>query len=927
MLYGANKRLLVVYQRQEEQETLGGYLVSQSEGKRYLRMTDTSIQAEITYRKNNLALPARNKALPDLPLPTHVRGTYQDAIPDALTIQPFQEGQQLGIRIVAPIYRRQTKMGFLVGDVLYTQDMIAEYAALTQTEVNFFAGTQLSIGTLHDHLNLEPEAFARAVSCEEVLHDPARLTVSPLTIAKQAYYQGRCALRDAAGPVGMIAVSLSQAIEQREVGRIVQTILTISGLSMVVGLALVSAFVAPQFTQPIITLTNAALRMARGELEQPIDVSGTDELGSLARSFAFMRAEIQEKIEELQHLNAELDQRVEERTAEVARQTYILDTFMETVPDRIYFKDRAGRITRANRAYAQQMGQSHPTEDVGKTDFDLLPPAEAWRQYQQEQAILQTGRPLLDVEEQQVWADGRTAWALTTKMPLRNEHDEIIGTFGIARDITALKHTEETLQHAKDAAEAANRAKSEFLANMNHELRTPLNVILGLTQVMTRHPHIPADERENLAIIYRSGEHLLRLINNVLDLSKIEAGRMVVHENVIDLVFLLQELRDMFTFRATQKQLALRFEGAADVPQYVVADATRLRQILINIVNNAIKFTPTGEVVMTVSATDVTPDSARLQFAIADTGPGIAPAEIGTLFEAFGQTQTGRQAQEGTGLGLTISQKFVHLMGGDITVRSVVGCGTTFTITLPVKIADAAEIPVTPTHRRVIALEPGQPRYRLLIVDDKPDNRLLLIKLLAPLGFELQEAANGQEALHVWQTCKPHLIWMDLRMPVLDGYETTRHIKATAQGQATVIIALTANSSEAERDRILTAGGDDLVQKPFQEAEIFAMLHKHLGVRYVYEGSATLELLQRKLQVSEAALTTTTLTTLPDALFDELAQAVNIADPVLMQRVIAALRPHDAALATTLEELTNQFRFDILQAVFEEYTHEYGSRA
>lgn len=927
LLYGANKRLLVVYQRRGDRETGGGYLVSETEGGRYLPMTDLSVQAEITFRNNNLAIHAHNKPFPRTPLPPGVEANYPGEFPDAITVKVFREGQQLGIRLMAPIYRRETKMGLLVGEVFYTQAMVAEYALLSKTEIALFSDNQFSLGTLRGQTYLEPDELAQTLSCTELMENQRSIAITPVTLGKQNYYQGRCVFRDGDETVGAIAVSLSQAIENREIGKIVQAVFTIAGAGILICIGLVSWILVPTFTRPIIRLKNTALRMAQGDLRQAIDTGRTDELGSLARSFAYMRDEIQRKIEELQHLNAELDQRVEERTAELVRQQYILDTFMATVPDRIYFKDRRGRITRANLAHARRMGLPTPDEEVGKTDFDFLPAEEAHRRYQQEQDIIRTGIPLIGAEEQRVRADGRAEWALVTKMPLRNEHGDIIGTFGISRDITNLKQTEETLKHAKEAAEAANRAKTEFLANMNHELRTPLNVILGLAQIMSRNQQIPNDERENLEIIYHSGDHLLSLINHVLDLSQIETGHISLQETSIDLFRLLTELEEMFTLKTAQKRLQLVFERSEDVPPYICTDVTKLRQVLLNVLNNAVKFTESGGVAVRISTLRVppgNPTSARLprcklRFEIEDTGPGIAPDEIETIFEAFGQTPTGRQAQEGTGLGLAISQRFVRLMGGAITVQSEMGRGSIFVITIPVTVAQAADVPVQTPARRVIGLEPGQPCYRILVVDDKLHNRRLLVKLFQPFGFDVREAADGECAVALWQSFAPHLIWMDVRMPVVNGYDATRRIRAleAANGQQhTMIIALTASSSEEEQKAAAAAGCDDILGKPFREADMFDLMQTYLGVRYLYAEPESAERLPAASPRDEE-LTPAALRTLPPTLYTQLEQAVNVTDPTMVADLIEPIRAQNPRLAEALAEQTKQFRFDILQTLFE----------
>jgi PAS domain S-box-containing protein len=554
----------------------------------------------------------------------------------------------------------------------------------------------------------------------------------------------------------------------------------------------------------------------------------------------------------------------------------------------------------------------------------------------------------------------------------RKEAERVLANYQRTLESEIVERTEQ-LQQAALAAETANRAKSTFLANMSHELRTPLNAILGFTQIMEPSPNLTAEDRENIRIIYRSGEHLLTLINQALDLAKIEAGRMLLLPTNFDLYRLLDDLQNMFQLRAKNQDLQLLFQRSEDVPQYVRTDEVKLRQVLLNLIGNAIKFTQTGGVSLRVkrptkgkeqraedqivsvdesqtnsdleglnaaseptlssqsSSADLMTaddldreDSCFLEFEIEDTGVGIAPSELGNLFQAFMQTESGQKAQKGTGLGLTISRQFIQLMGGDITVESQVNCGTTFKFEIEVSVVDVAAIPSPEAKDQIVGLEPNQPSYRILIVDDREDNRQLLVKMLSPLGFAVQEASNGLEAVKIWENWQPHLILMDLRMPVMDGYEATVEIRARIQQreeeraggeemnfsglQSPIpkIIALTASTIEERRSFALLVGCDDFIRKPFRKTDIFDTLNQHLGVNYTYSSSTG-----DRNNVSEntSNVVLAYMAKLPAEWIGDMKQVIRSADFELIATTIEEIRSDNPEFAQILQGHLDNFDY------------------
>ena len=494
-------------------------------------------------------------------------------------------------------------------------------------------------------------------------------------------------------------------------------------------------------------------------------------------------------------------------------------------------------------------------------------------------------------------------------------------TQALEDEIKERQQIEAALRQAKEAAEAANLAKSEFLANMSHELRTPLNAILGFSQLLSHDYTIQPKQRQYLDTINRSGEHLLILINDVLEMSKIDAGRVMLNPTDFDLHDGLESLEHMLRLRAENKGLNLAFELAAEVPQYITADDGKLRQVLTNLLGNAIKFTEAGRVVLRVTGTLANEASEseaarwRLLFAVEDTGPGIGPDELPHVFDAFVQTRTGRSAQEGTGLGLAISQQFVQLMGGELTAKSQLGQGSCFQFRIPVTTAQRpAKAKTESEHRRVVGLASDQPTYRILVADDLEENRRILVEILQPMGFDVREARDGQDALDICQQWEPQVIWMDIRMPVIDGLEATRRIKSMSRGAAPIIIAVTASAFEEDRAMVLEAGCDDFVRKPFKIGEVLSCLAKHLEVRYRYD-----EAPPATPRPSAAPLTRERLIEISDAFAEEwlelLHQAACQADREWVCQLLAALEDTHGDAYHALMHWVETFQFDRLMRV------------
>ncbi len=701
-------------------------------------------------------------------------------------------------------------------------------------------------------------------------------------------------------------------------GRTLMTnIMWIAGLFIAMAASLISILTGATVILPIQRITRASESIATGNYDQRVEIDSTDEIGALACTFNSMAEKLSETMKNLRENEDKLKESASKMRA-------IFDLSFEFIG----LLTPEGILVEANESSLKFINMTG-SQVINKPFWETC----WWAHSKQIQEKLKIAikkaadGELIRFETTNQDSKGKIHIIDFSLRPVKDDTGKIIFLIPEGHDITERKLVETELQKhrdnleemvmkrtnelaaAKEAADMANKSKSLFLANMSHELRTPMNVILGFTHIMARDVNTTTNQKENLNMMLKSGEHLLTIINNILDITKIESGKLEAEIFDFDLEELIGDLISMLRVRAETKNLSLTLDKTSSFPRFINTDPAKLRQIIINLVGNAIKFTDKGEIIikLSVASLEKSPEEHILNFEITDTGTGIATEDLEKIFQPFVQLGT----REGTGLGLTITQKYVKLLGGIISAKSEKGRGSSFKFFITYKPVNHDKIPklAPPKKGRITGFE-NAGKYKILIVEDHRESRQLLVSIIAPLGFQLFEVENGLQSIEFFKQNQPDLIFMDRRMPVLDGLTAAAKIRKIDGSSETVIIAVTAHAFVEERHEMLNAGCNDFIAKPFSAERIFAVIEKHLKICAIRDDE------KETGNSHTAAIETADMAKISSPLRTQLENAIIKLDIVLIKNIIHDIASQNKTLADNLTIYADNLNFNpILNAL------------
>lgn len=704
-------------------------------------------------------------------------------------------------------------------------------------------------------------------------------------------------------PIEMFFILLEErhALELNKARRYNQTIIlgvTLLNLITIVFSIYVFFLLKRRIITPLAYLEEGAHIIQQGDYSHRLSLEQKDEAGALAQALNAMSASIDERTSRMRSL-------------------------IDTAVDAIIVIDEDHIIKEFSPSAERVFG--HAARDAVGQDVELIIPPDLRAAHKAGlRRVVEGGLPKLYNRTVQVPALHRDGRIFPTDFSVGGwQHGGRHFFVAIIRDISQRKKDEEDLLHAKEAAESATRSKSVFLANMSHEIRTPMNAILGYAQLMQHDKNLNAKQRANITTMDRSGKHLLELINDILEMSKIEAGRIEVNKTVFNLRDLVNDIIQMFTIRTQEIHLELHLDARFDAGEVIIQDESKIRQILINLLGNAVKFTQEGHITLRLQCSEVGQDDVAqkgdepllLTFEIEDTGVGIVAEEQSKVFGAFDQSEAGLNKEGGTGLGLAISREYARLMGGDlILVASAPGRGSLFRTTLPAQPGLEADILTAETFRTVDKLKPGQPEFLVLVVDDRLTNRDVIAQMLERVGFLVKTANNGKEGVRLFQQLKPACVLMDIRMPVMDGVEATRLIKSLPGGDEAVIIVVSASALNEEKHRALELGANAFIKKPIQEGELFEAIHHHLGVEYIYCDED--EMQTKPVTLNTAMLCRADVAQLSGSLQGELYYAAVVGNMKQLRKLIEDISRQDQNLGAALSKRLEKYDLPSLRRLF-----------